>query len=424
MDIGPAVEEALLPLRLKACGFVVRKADSVLKEANVFLSLKDGHFHPNLETLQSHLGQGGNRLSRKIVKRLPYAKISREVQKDLEEFQEWAVKHGLPKQQVEVQKVPGQGRGLFATEKIRKGQQLLQIPDALLLTADKAAEECCIGSALKDAGMFDWTVLATYLVELRDQQEQSHASSYWAEYVALLPNNTGCILEWTAKEVHNLLAGSPLQKKAMDIQDAAEKSWREVQPVLQQAAVQGLIKPEAYTQRRYQWAFSILLTRMCRLPGRCNEEVLVAWGDMANHRSDVTSFLDWDRTKRQIVFQPDCSYDPGEQVYVSYGPKTSGELLLSYGFMLAPESNPNDAYLLEIALDEDDSQLQGKLAALQQYGLSARQQFPLKDSTFDTEDSSGSQVAQIERSIAAAVLRVRERQILHRTTFILKQSKR
>jgi len=103
--------------------------------------------------------------------------------------------------QVEVQTVPGQGRGLFATEKICKGQQLLQIPDALLLTADKAAEECCIGSALKDAGMFDWTVLATYLVELWDQQKQGHASSYWAEYVALLPDNTGCILEWTAKEV-------------------------------------------------------------------------------------------------------------------------------------------------------------------------------------------------------------------------------
>jgi len=58
-------------------------------------------------------------------------------------------------------------------------------------------------SALKDAGMFDWTVLATYLIELWDQQEQGHASSYWAEYIALLPESTGCILEWTAKEVWN-----------------------------------------------------------------------------------------------------------------------------------------------------------------------------------------------------------------------------
>lgn len=103
--------------------------------------------------------------------------------------------------QLEVRTVPGQGRGLFAVEKVRKGQQLLQIPDALLLTADKAASECCIGPALKGAGMFDWTVLATYLVELWDQWKQGQRSSYWAQYVALLPDNTGCILEWTDKEV-------------------------------------------------------------------------------------------------------------------------------------------------------------------------------------------------------------------------------
>ncbi len=103
--------------------------------------------------------------------------------------------------QVEVQTVPGQGRGLFAVEKIRKGQQLLQIPDSLLLTADKAASECCIGSALKEAELPDWTVLATYLVELWDQHQQGQLSSYWAQYIALLPETTGCILEWTEKEV-------------------------------------------------------------------------------------------------------------------------------------------------------------------------------------------------------------------------------
>ena len=309
-------------------------------------------------------------------------------------------------------------------------------------------------------------------------------------------------------QVQNLLAGSPLQKKAIEIRDAAAASWQEVQPVLQQAAEQGLIKPEAYTQRRYQWAFSMLLTRLCRLQGRNNEETLIAWGDMANHRPDLTTCLDWNTSKQQVVFQPDCSYEAGEQLYVSYGPKTSGELLLSYGFMLAPESNPHDAYLLQLALDANDSQYKSKLAALQQYGLTDRQQFPLRvnalpaglleyaafiaatpgrsdeipvlaeylfgkhqfplldkvdcrilginyvltmcrtamlgykksvevdreyidaqrtllqDSSFDTDNSSGIQVAQIERSIAAAVLRVRERQILHRTVFILQQSKR
>ena len=289
---------------------------------------------------------------------------------------------------------------------------------------------------------------------------------------------------------------------------AAAASWQEVQPILQQAAEQGLIKPEAYTQRHYQWAFSILLTRLCRLQGRKNEEALVAWGDMANHRSDVETFLDWSASKKCVTFQPDRSYSRGEQVYVSYGQKTSGELLLSYGFMLAPEGNPNDAYLLELELDPNDSQRKQKEAALEQYALKGRQQFPLRvsalpdgllafaafiaaapgksdeipvlaeylfgkhqfplldkvdcrilginyvlsvcragmlsyktsmeadreyieaqrtrlqDSSFAAEDDTGSQVAQIERSIAAAVLRVRERQILHRTNFILQQSKK
>lgn len=97
--------------------------------------------------------------------------------------------------------VPGQGRGLFATEEIRKGQQLLQIPDNLLLTAEKAAKECCFGSVLTGAGLPDWTVLASYLVELWDQHKQGNVSSYWAQYIALLPEDTGCILEWTDKEV-------------------------------------------------------------------------------------------------------------------------------------------------------------------------------------------------------------------------------
>ena len=314
----------------------------------------------------------------------------------------------------------------------------------------------------------------------------------------------------SALQVNGLLQGSPLQKKAHAIRQAANASWQEVQPVLQQAAEQGLIKPEVYMQRRYQWAFSILLTRLCRLQGRRNEEALVAWGDMANHRSDVETFLDWSSSKKCVTFQTDRSYASGEQVYVSYGQKTCGELLLSYGFMLPPEGNKFDAYLLELELDANDSQRSQKLAALEQYGLKGKETFPLRVTALPTglleyaafiaatpgkseeipvlaeylfgkhqfplldkvdcrilgvnyvlsvcrtamlgyrksmeadreyieaqtiqlqdsstassvaKDDAGSQVAQIERSIAAAVLRVRERQILHRTNFILQQTK-
>ena len=229
---------------------------------------------------------------------------------------------------------------------------------------------------------------------------------------------------------------------------------------------------------------------------------------MANHDVAVTTFLDWDSGKECVSFQLDRSYSAGEQVCVSYGQKSSGELLLSYGFMIPPDTNPHDAYQMPIALDSDDSQHKSKTAALQRFGLTGHQEFPLRvtalpdgllqyaafvaaapgrsdeipvlaeylfehkqfplldrvdckliginfvltacraammsykrtleadrehldalqkqlkefDDIVSTE--AGVQITQIQRQVAAAVLRVRERQILNRTIFILQQTKR
>lgn len=106
--------------------------------------------------------------------------------------------------QVTLRDIPQQGRGFVAKQQIRKGEQLLQISESLLLTANKAAQECVLGQQLTDSDLPDWTVLATYLVQLLDEQQQGQ-QGHWAPYVAILPEQTGCILEWTPKEVWPLL---------------------------------------------------------------------------------------------------------------------------------------------------------------------------------------------------------------------------
>ena len=102
--------------------------------------------------------------------------------------------------QVTLRTVLNQGRGFVAKQQIRQGEQLLRIPESLLLTANKAAEECSFGQLLRDASLPDWSVLASYLVQLLDEQQQGQAG-FWAPYIAILPERTGCILEWTPKEV-------------------------------------------------------------------------------------------------------------------------------------------------------------------------------------------------------------------------------
>jgi histone-lysine N-methyltransferase SETD3 len=66
------------------------------------------------------------------------------------------------------------------------------------------------------------------------------------------------------------------------------------------------------------------------------------------------------------------------QVFISYGPKSSGELLLSYGFCPAAGSNPHDAAHLTFSLDPKDPWLQAKQQALQQRGMSSSESFALR----------------------------------------------
>ena len=61
------------------------------------------------------------------------------------------------------------------------------------------------------------------------------------------------------------------------------------------------------------------------------------------------------------------------QVKLSYGPRTSGNLLLSYGFAPAPQDNPYDACPLRLALHEDDALFEAKAEALRHHGLEPSQ---------------------------------------------------
>lgn len=66
------------------------------------------------------------------------------------------------------------------------------------------------------------------------------------------------------------------------------------------------------------------------------------------------------------------------QVYVSYGQKSDTQLLLSYGFMPAPLSNPHSACNLRLSLQRDDPCFDAKRALLEEAGHSACMEFPLR----------------------------------------------
>lgn len=71
-----------------------------------------------------------------------------------------------------------------------------------------------------------------------------------------------------------------------------------------------------------------------------------------------------------LVCLPACC-----QVTISYGFKSSGELLLSYGFCPPPGSNPYDAAYLTFGLEITDPQMQEKKQALAARGIPPLENF-------------------------------------------------
>jgi len=79
----------------------------------------------------------------------------------------------------------------------------------------------------------------------------------------------------------------------------------------------------------------------------------------------------------------------------SYGQRTSGQLLLSYGFAPTAGENPHDACLLQLSISEQDPLRVAKIQALQKYGLGGSQ-VPLPsavlDASYDSQDPGPAKV--------------------------------
>lgn len=237
--------------------------------------------------------------------------------------------------------ISGQGRGMVAERIIVPGQEVCRVPIDCIVTPPRAVDMSAGLQALGEdvvAALPDWTILALYLVDVVMQKTNGRLD---AAYADVLPRDecTGCVLEWSDDDVE-LLRGSHLYTIAREIRHAAE---------LTMADVEALPCPEMYKDRRVlRWALSMLLTRVVRL-GQ-DLQALCPGLDFFNHTSSSESFILLDEKKNDRVYvKADRLYMPGEQVMISYGnDKTTGELLLQYGFLPAASDTTYDACLFPI----------------------------------------------------------------------------
>lgn len=181
--------------------------------------------------------------------------------------------------------------------------------------------------------------------------------SFWHPYISTLPQPDS-ISSWNLppfwpEEDFEFLEGTNAAVAAEEIQANVKKEYKEARKILKE---EGFENWQDYTRLLFNWAFSMFASRSFRpslvtptavqereLPDNIKIDdfaMLLPVYDIINHdmKANVRWAVDDDsgapEACRFITFD---SYNPGEQVFNTYGKKTNSELLLSYGFIL-PES--------------------------------------------------------------------------------------
>lgn len=271
------------------------------------------------------------------------------------ELQEWLSSSGLPPQKMGIDRVEIGERGLVALNNIRKGEKLLFVPPPLVITADSEWTLAEAGNILKSYSVPDWPLIATYLISEASLMKSSR----------------------TRSELDQYLAASQVRERAIERINDVTGTYDDLKAQIFSKHPE-IFPEKVFNMESFRWSFGILFSRLVRLPSMDGKVALVPWADMLNHSSEVETFLDYDKASMGIVFTTDRPYQPGEQVFISYGKKSNGELLLSYGFVPKEGMNPNDSVELSLSLDDSDKCYKEKLEALKKHGLTSPQRFPLQ----------------------------------------------
>ncbi|KAF5482635.1 hypothetical protein F2P56_003189 [Juglans regia] len=288
-------------------------------------------------------------------------------------LQKWLSESGLPPQKMAIERVEVGERGLVASKNIRKGEKLLFVPPSLVITADSEWSCAEAGKVLKQNSVPDWPLLATYLISEASQMK----SSRWRNYISALPRQPYSLLYWTRAELDRYLEASQIRERAIERITDVIGTYNDLRLRIF-SNYPHLFPEEVFNIETFKWSFGILFSRLVRLPSMDGRVALVPWADMMNHSCEVDTFLDYDRPSKGVVFTTDRPYEPGEQVYISYGKKSNGELLLSYGFVPKEGTNPSDSVELSLSLKKSDKCYKEKLEALRKYELSTSQCFPIQ----------------------------------------------
>lgn len=264
---------------------------------------------------------------------------------------------------LEVKHVEGVGRGIYAVDQIQKNERLVRIPYSFLLNFTTVVANIAkhnssiqlsdpifnnlhvplpkmdaVGTLYSKLTYDALTALSSFqIVSFFLVLESQRKDSYWRPFIDMLPevNELGLSpLVWTTKadpDASKLSALLPrsARKHAESISARFEKDLEVVSLLLQGT--------DFFSVDRFLWAWMCINSRCLYLEmplGKSTNDnfTMAPYVDFLNHLSDDQCGIKIDPSGFHVYTS--TAYQPGAELFFSYGPHSNEFLLCEYGFVL------------------------------------------------------------------------------------------
>ena len=282
--------------------------------------------------------------------------------------------------------------GLIATDNIRRGETLISVPNDFCLTAAKGrkiyAELGCIDPKKYDGWTGDLGLIAIMVLRelaklnesyssydktvLKEDQSKKELFSSWISSLPTIDDmNSESSMQplfWDEADQEIIQSSSTkkLYRLLDDIEEDAlwwkEKVWSKDRNIFPEVAGG---RP-CFTEEGFKWAYAIAMSRCVFVD---SELKLCPIIDYANHDDIETvevdgGFFGTFGTTPGVQIKSAKSYKVGDEVFISYGPKSAAEYLIEHGFI--PESTKTTSVAeLTFEVDENDRFFDDKLDVLE-----------------------------------------------------------
>ncbi|PRP74725.1 hypothetical protein PROFUN_09957 [Planoprotostelium fungivorum] len=238
----------------------------------------------------------------------------------------WARSGGARFPKLVVRNSKDKGRGVYATENIKLGEEILYVPDRLviapinsLLFLQKHIEDTCSFPAGDDSwreGISDLHLMALFLL-----QQRNDSLSEYHPYTMSFPDRMDTTIHWTDEELQELQDFTLRKKRSL------QGFYSDVMERLQGRVPASVI-----------WSRSFVVTDNRGEKGGA----LVPISDMFNYRGEEDVTGEEGTGEGGMIVRAKKDIREGEEIYLRYGRRkmTNGQLMMDYGFLLeVPEDD-------------------------------------------------------------------------------------